>query len=165
MSNLMVEMSGALAASMLLGVGVGWWLRALRQPAAVSVVERPSDQPSEADSNAEKLREMEAQIEWLESQLAAHDSRVVELSEELRVARSEAGECRSQLAATAAELGELQAVHADCDFAFSALRDQIVTLRAKVADLELSAREAEADLDGAVPMRATASGGADARIA
>lgn len=109
MLYLISEILVSLAIAALLGVAIGWWLRASRASVGGGAVQR---------DRAAELRAASAKSSELEAQLAAE-------REAHRVAVS--------------NLEELQSVHADCDFAFSTLRDQIVALRRRVAEAESGA--------------------------
>ncbi len=92
------------------------------------------------------LVEAQSQLGAMERELFARDASLAvlrERGEKLRAEAQAADGLTAELAAereargiSAAELEALQAEHADCDFAFSALRDQIVALRRRVSEVE-----------------------------
>lgn len=100
----------------------------------------------DAETGSGELHAAQLRARELERELFARDASLGVLRERTDHLRSEAQEADSlsqQLAAerqakqvAVQELEALQAVHADCDFAFSTLRDQIVALRRRVGELE-----------------------------
>jgi len=136
---LVSQIAISLAVATTLGVAIGWWLRSLR-PAARSEGNANATMLMQARSELVKLeaqmREMAPQSQLLAPRLGELDKRNEVLEATLKTLHRDAERDRDELESTAKQLEELQAVHADCDFAFAALRDQIVTLRAKVASLQ-----------------------------
>jgi len=137
MMYLVSQIVVSLAVATVLGVAIGWWLRSLR-PAARS--ESDATMLKQARSELTKLeaqmREMAPQSQLLAPRLGELEKRNEVLEATLATLHRDAERDRDELESTTKQLEELQAVHADCDFAFAALRDQIVNLRAKVAALQ-----------------------------
>lgn len=104
---------------------------------------------AEAENGAERLLLAQSRISELQRELFARDASLSVLRERTDKLRGEAHDAtslaeelereRDARQASARELEELQTVHADCDFAFSTLRDQIVALRRRVAEVESGA--------------------------
>jgi predicted flap endonuclease-1-like 5' DNA nuclease/predicted nucleic acid-binding Zn-ribbon protein len=103
----------------------------------------------DAETRWGELHTAQLRVRELERELFARDASLGVLRERADHLRADAQGAVSlsrQLAAerqakqvAVQELEALQAVHADCDFAFSTLRDQIVALRRRVGELERSA--------------------------
>ncbi len=115
---------------------------------------------AEAENGAERLLAAQSRISELQRELFTRDASLSAFRERTEKLRSEAHETttladqlrskaqeaaaltdelareRAERRAAMQELEELQSVHADCDFAFSTLRDQIVALRRRVAEVE-----------------------------
>ena len=104
---------------------------------------------AEVENSSERLLLAQSRISELQRELFARDASHAVLRERTDKLRGEAQDASSlaeELArerdarqASVRELEELQSVHADCDFAFSTLRDQIVALRRRVAEVESGA--------------------------
>ncbi len=104
--------------------------------------------------SAEATRLAEGRIAALADTVAESETRLGTMSEEvatLRAASLGIDVERSAHESTKARLEELESVHADCDFAFSALRDKILSLRDEVAALKAASAKAEEPAESAPP--------------
>lgn len=121
--------------------------------------ETESDAAAASDAEealGERMRNAQKRITDLQDALFAQEARYGALRDQLGRMREEARRSGEDLVAerdahraTEAALEELRAVHADCDFAFSALRDQIVLLRGRIAALERTEHEDAGEEDEA----------------
>jgi seryl-tRNA synthetase len=115
-----------------------------RATGAVSRVEIEEKTAEIARLHEALQRAAEAQAESIRLEQELRD--LAQRAEHLRADAPDGSSLSQQLAAerqarqaVLQELEALQAVHADCDFAFSTLRDQILALRRRVGELERSA--------------------------
>lgn len=101
------------------------------------------EEQTEDRERAERLHAAEAQVADLRNEVFSHEARLAAMREQMAKLRGDAQQASDQVATereshrrTLDKLEALESLHADCDFAFSALRDQILLLRARVAELE-----------------------------
>ena len=101
------------------------------------------EEQAEDRERSERLHAAEAQVAELRNEVFLHEARLAAMREQMSKLRGDAQQASDQVAAERAshsrtldKLEALESLHADCDFAFSALRDQILLLRTRVADLE-----------------------------
>ncbi len=127
----------SLAVATVLGVAIGWWLRSLRPGARsadhATMLKQAQGELTKLEA---QMREMGPQSQLLAPRLDELEKRNEILETTLTTLHRDAERDREELESATKQLEELQSVHADCDFAFAALRDQIVTLRAKVVALQ-----------------------------
>ncbi len=180
MLYLMSQIFAWLAVTTLLGVGIGWWMRASRSSrergTSVAELERSRREVEELEdklraiagaateraNEATELDELRLRVAGAEAQAedATRESeeahrRIAELEQTALAYKVRIGVLTEEAAAlspdklsgaladerraharTRQDLESLQSVHADCDFAFETLRQQIVMLRKEVRALK-----------------------------